>query len=69
MSAAANAGEGIWSGILGTTPTQTGETNEDVKLNLTASDAVKASEGTYNSTITWNLAGTPTYAAAATPQA
>ncbi|MDF0479203.1 WxL domain-containing protein [Vagococcus sp. PNs007] len=68
MSAAANAGEGIWSGIMGSAPTQTGDTNEDVKLNLTASDAVKASQGEYTSTITWDLVGTPTFSSAATPQ-
>lgn len=68
MSAEAQAGEGIWSGVMGSTVTQDGETNKDVKFNLTKADAVKASQGEYDSTITWNLVGTPDQASAATPK-
>ena len=68
MSAGANAGEGVWSGLMGKDNTQTEELNNDVKLNLTGTDAVKASVGEYTSTITWNLVGAPGETLSATPK-
>ncbi|MDF0479196.1 WxL domain-containing protein [Vagococcus sp. PNs007] len=69
MLAGAEAGEGVWSGIMGKNSTQTEELNNDVKLNLTGTDAVKASLGEYTSTITWNLVGAPGDVLSATPKA
>ncbi|CAM3216043.1 WxL domain-containing protein [Vagococcus fessus] len=71
MTAAEKAGEGVWTAKFGKNASlaQDGENkvNSNVKLNLSAKDMTKVSATDYNSTLTWNLAGTPTFAASATP--
>ncbi|MDF0479202.1 WxL domain-containing protein [Vagococcus sp. PNs007] len=71
MTAAEKTGEGSWTASFGSDATLTTENeksvNKSVKLNVSAKDMAKVSADDYNSTLTWNLTGTPTFAASATP--
>lgn len=68
MSAAKGEGGGRWWKVLATDAETTEDMNNDVTLNIPAEDAAKLSEDTYNSTLTWTLAGLAGSTVSGTPQ-